>query len=112
MVHTGIIIDARGLAVQQALFPQIFDEEGRALYAPARVQAAIAQQRGFMVYATAFDSPQIEPRVGKNPLVVRARRVADHGRVNLIIHQADALQLQGSAMLRSLLGQCRVVIVG
>jgi hypothetical protein len=45
-------------------------------------------------------------------LVVRARRVADHGRVNLIIHQADALQLQGSAMLRSLLGQCRVVIVG
>ena len=111
MVHTGIIIDARGLAIQQALFPQIFDEEGRALYAPARVRAEIAQQRGFMVYATAFDSPQIEPRVGKNPLVVRARRVADHGRVNLIIYQADAFQLQGSAMLRSLLGQCRVVIV-
>jgi hypothetical protein len=50
--------------------------------------------------------------VGKNPLVVRARRVAERGRVNLIIHQADVLQIQGSAMLRALLGQCRVVIVG
>jgi hypothetical protein len=112
VVHTGIIIDARGLAVQQALFPQIFDEAGQALYAPARVRAEMAQQRGFMVYATAFDSPQIEPRVGKNPLVLRARRVADRGRINLIMHQADALRLQGSAMLQSLLIQCRVVIVG
>jgi hypothetical protein len=112
VVHTGIIIDARGLAIQQALFPQIFDEAGRALYAPARVRAEMAQQRGFMVYATAFDSPQIEPRVGKNPLVLRARRVADRGRINLIMHQADALRLQDSAMLQSLLGQCRVVIVG
>jgi hypothetical protein len=112
VVHTGIIIDARGLAIQQALFPQIFDEEGRVLYAPVRVRAESAQQGGFMVYAAALNSPQIEPRVGKNPLVVRARRVADRGRVNLIIHQADALQLQGSAMLRALLGHCRVVIVG
>jgi hypothetical protein len=112
VVHTGIIIDARGLAIQQALFPQIFDEEGQALYAPARVRAESAQQRGFMVYATAFDSPQIEPRVGKNPLVLRARRVVGRGRVNLIIYQTDALQLQGSAVLRALLGQCRVVIVG
>ena len=111
VVHTGIIIDARGLAVQQALFPQIFDDAGQALYAPARVRAEMAQQRGFMVYATAFDSPQIEPRVGKNPLVLRARRVADRGRVNLIMHQADALRLQGSAMLQALLAQCRVVIV-
>ena len=110
-VHTGIIIDARGLAVHPALFPQVFDEEGRTLYAPARVRAEMAQQRGYMVYATAFDSPQIEPRVGKNPLVLRARRVADGGRVDLIMHQADALQLQRSPALQTLLSQCRVVIV-
>jgi hypothetical protein len=110
-VHTGIIIDARGLAVHQALFPQVFDEEGRTLYAPTHVRAEMAQQRGYMVYATAFDSPQIEPRVGKNPLVLRARRVADGGRVNLIMHQADALQLQRFPALQTLLSQCRVVIV-
>lgn len=111
VVHTGIIIDARGLAMQQALFPQIFDEEGRPLYTPARVQAEMARQRGYMVYAAALDSPQIESRVGKNPLVLRARRVSDRRRINVIIHQADALQLQGSALLQALLVQCRVVIV-
>jgi hypothetical protein len=111
-VHTGIIIDARGLAVQQALFPHVFDEAGHTLYAPAKVPLEMARQRGYMVYAAALDSPQIEPRVGKNPLVLRARRVADSGRVNLIMQQADALQLQSSPALQSLLTQCRVVIVG
>jgi hypothetical protein len=110
-VYTGIIIDARGLAVQRALFPHVFDEEGHTLYAPARVQAEMAQQRGYMVYATAFDSPQIEPRVGKNPLVIRARRVAHDGRVDVIVYQTDALQLQRSPALHTLLSQCRVVIV-
>jgi hypothetical protein len=111
-VHTGIIIDARGLAVQQALFPHIFDEAGHHLYTPAGVPVEIARQRGYMVYAVALDSPQIEVRVGKNPLVLRARRVADRRRVDLIMQQADALQLQHSTALQSLLAQCRVVIVG
>jgi hypothetical protein len=110
-VHTGIIIDARGLAVHQALFPQVFDEDGHPLYTPARVRTEMAQQRGYMVYATAFDSPQLEPRVGKNPLVIRARRVADGRRVDVIVHQADALQLQRSPALQTLLSQCRIVIV-
>jgi hypothetical protein len=111
-VHTGIIIDARGLAVQPALLPQIFDEEGHTLYAPAVVRVDMARQRGYMVYAAALDSPQIAPRVGNNPLVLRARRVADRSRVNLIIQQADALQIQRSTALQSLLAQCRVVIAG
>jgi hypothetical protein len=111
-VHTGIIIDARGLAVQWALLPQIFDEEGHTLYAPAGVHVDMARQRGYIVYAAALDSPQIEPRVGNNPLVLRARRVADRTRVNLIMQQADALQIQRSTALQSLLAQCRVVIVG
>jgi hypothetical protein len=112
MVHTGIIIDARGLAVQQALFPHIFDEEGRTIYAPASVRAELAQQRGYIVYAPALDSPQIAPRIGNNPLVLRARRVADRNRVDMILQQADVLQLQRSPALQSLLSQCRVVIIG
>jgi hypothetical protein len=111
-VHTGIIIDARGLAVQRALLPQIFDEEGHTLYAPAGVRVDMARQRGYMVYTAALDSPHLEPRVGNNPLVLRARRVADRRRVNLIMQQADALQIQRSPALQSLLAQCRVVIVG
>jgi hypothetical protein len=112
MVHTGVIIDARGLAVQPALFPQLFDEAGRTVYAPASVRAELAQQRGYIVYAPTFDSPQIAPRVGNNPLVLRARRVADRNRVDMILQQADVLQLQRSPALQSLLSQCRVVIVG
>jgi hypothetical protein len=44
--------------------------------------------------------------------VLRARRVADRTRVNLVMQQADALQIQRSTALQFLLAQCRVVIVG
>ena len=111
-VYTGIIIDARGLAVHPALFPRLVDESGQTLYAPAQVDASIAAQRGYVVYASAVDNPQLEVRVGKQPLIFRARRVLGPARVDVVVKQPDAAQLQGSEALRFLLMQCRVVIVG
>lgn len=109
-VYTGIVIDARGLALQPALFPRILDEDGQVLYAPANVHAEVAMQRGYVAYASAFDSPQIEARIGKNPLSLRARRVSGPARVDVVMSRADVSQLQLAAV-RLLLAQCRVVIV-
>jgi hypothetical protein len=111
-VYTGIIIDARGLAVQPALFPRLVDESGQTLYTPMQVDATLAAQRGYVAYASTVDSPQLEVRVGKQPLILRARRVLGPARVDVVVNQADAAQLQGSEALRLLLTQCRVVIVG
>jgi hypothetical protein len=111
-VYTGIIIDARGLAIRQALFPRIVDEEGQTLYAPTRVDVDVAIQRGYMVYARVLNSSEVTSRVGKHPFIIRARRVIGHARVDVLIRQADATQLQRFAALRHLLEQCQVVIVG
>jgi hypothetical protein len=111
-VYTGVIIDARGLAVRPALFPRLLDEGGQTLYTPTQVDATIAAQRGYMVYASAVDSPQLEGRVGKQPLILRARRVLGPARVDLVVNQPDAAQVQNAEALRLLLRQCRVVIVG
>jgi hypothetical protein len=109
-VYTGLVIDARGLALQPALFPRILDEDGQVLYAPAYVQADVVGQRGYVAYVSALNSPQVEARVGKNPLLLRARRVAGPARVDVVMHRADVPQLQLAA-IRLLLAQCRVVIV-
>src|SRR5262249_41760559 len=52
--HTGVVIDARGLAIQPALFPRIVDESGQTLYAPEVVDVEAAVQQGYVAYAKAF----------------------------------------------------------
>ena len=75
-MHTGVVIDARGLAIQPALFPKIMDERGQTLYAPESVDREAAVQQGYVAYAKAFDQAPAQARVGEHPLVLRALRVA------------------------------------
>ncbi len=111
-VHTGIIIDARGLMIRHALFPKIVDRDGQTIYGPARVDANAAVQRGYITYAKTLRDARAALRVGAHPLVIRAHRVAGQARVDLLIRGTDAARLQGSPTTRRLLQQCQVIIVG
>jgi hypothetical protein len=109
-VYTGIVIDARGLALQPALFPRILDEDGQVLYAPESVQAEVAMQQGYVTYISVMDSPLVQARVGTNPLLLRAHRAVGPARVNVMMSRADGSQLQHAAV-RLLLAHGRVIIV-
>ena len=111
-VYTGLVIDARGLAIRHALFPHIVDEDGRTIYAPTQVDPEVAAQRGYVMYTRTLQSPQITSRVGEHPLVLRAQRVAGPSRIDLLLRRADATRLQEESTIRTLLRQCRIVIVG
>lgn len=110
-VHTGIVIDARGLAIQPALLPRLVDESGQVLYAPEVVQTEAAVQQGYVAYAKAFEQGPAQRRIGERPLVLRALRVVDAVRVDLVLGQAEAARLRDYAATRRLLQQCRVLIV-
>jgi hypothetical protein len=110
-VHTGVVIDARGLAIQPALFPKIMDERGQTLYAPESVDREAAVQQGYVAYAKAFDQAPAQARVGEHPLVLRALRVAGETRVDLVLSDAEATRIRDYAATRRLVRQCRVLIV-
>ena len=110
-VHTGVVIDARGLAIQPALFPRIVDERGQTLYAPESVDREAAVQQGYVAYAKAFDQAPAQARIGANPLVLRALRVAGETRVDLVLGDAEAIRIRDYAATRRLVQQCRVLIV-
>lgn len=110
-VHTGVVIDARGLAVQPALLPHIIDEQGQPLYTPALVEREAAIQQGYVAYAKAFDQPPLPARIGNQPLVVRALRVTGTARVDVVLSMAEAARLRDYAATRRLVRQCRVLIV-
>jgi len=110
-VHTGVVIDARGLAIQPALFPKIVDEHGQALYAPESVDREAAVQQGYVAYAKAFDQAPAQARIGEHPLVLRALRVAGETRVDLVLSDAEATRIRDYTATRRLVRQCRVLIV-
>ena len=110
-VHTGVVIDARGLAIQPALFPRIVDERGQTLYAPESVDMEAAVQQGYVAYAKAFDQAPAQARIGERPLVLRALRVAGDTRVDLVLSNAEATRMRDYAATRRLVQQCRVLIV-
>ena len=110
-VHTGVVIDARGLAIQPALFPRIVDERGQTLYAPESVDREAAVQQGYVAYAKAFDQAPAQTRIGEHPLVLRALRVAGESRVDLVLSDAEATRIRDYAATRRLVRQCRVLIV-
>jgi hypothetical protein len=109
--HTGVVIDARGLAIQPALLPRIMDEMGQTLYAPDLVDVESAVQQGYVAYAKAFDQAPAQSRIGERPLVLRALRVAGETRVDLVLSQAEATRIRDYAATRRLVRQCRVLIV-
>lgn len=110
-VHTGVVIDARGLAIQPALFPRIVDESGQTLYAPESVDTEAAVQQGYIAYAKTFDQTPTQARIGEHPLVLRALRVAGERRVDLVLSNAEATRMRDYAATRRLVRQCRVLIV-
>lgn len=110
-VHTGVVIDARGLAIQPALFPRIVDERGQTLYAPESVDREAAVQQGYVTYAKVFDQAPAQARIGEHPLVLRALRVAGESRVDLVLSDAEATRIRDYAATRRLVRQCRVLIV-
>jgi len=110
-VHTGVVIDARGLAIQPAMFPKIVDERGQILYAPESVDREAAIEQGYVAYAKAFDQAPAQTRVGERPLVLRALRVAGEARVDLVLSDAEATRIRDYTATRRLVRQCRVLIV-
>jgi hypothetical protein len=110
-VYTGVVIDARGLAIQPALLPRIVDESGQTLYAPEVVDPLLAAQRGYIAYAHAFDQAPTQERIGTHPLVLRAHRVSGEARVDLVLRSTDAAQLRDYPTTQRLLQRCQVLIV-
>lgn len=104
---TGIIINAKGLALTPALAPRILDDKGGELYGAAMVTKE-ALQHGIASYVKSIDQAMKDARVAGKPLVVKATKLAEQGGSDLVIGGDDAAKL---GALKSVLSQGKVIIV-
>ncbi len=110
-VHTGLILDCRGLEIKPALVLRVVDEDGNEIYGPAYVSRAYAIRQGMARYLTVLEGPPPQTYVGKRPLAIKGLKAAGPGHSDIVISNADAENIRGTPSNLSLLQKCRVLVV-
>ena len=111
VVYTGIVVDARGIHTRPAMFPRIFDEDGKEVYGSANVNLEYAIKEGMSGYSRDLTTAQSNQRVGANPITVKALRSSGPGKSDIIVSSADAQKVRSAAVRASFLKQCKVMII-
>ena len=111
LMHSGIIVDARGMGAKPAMAPKIFDENGKEIYSYSSVDREYAVRQGTVVYTRDIVSARTNQRVAANPLTIKAVKTDATGKTDLVIGNIDAQRIRGTIQETILLKQCRVIIV-
>jgi hypothetical protein len=129
--YTGMVIDARGLALKPACFPSVVDDKGQAVYSPQTVDKAAAEKDGMIHYMTAPKgtdlsslfgedayiirpvqaAPAVVPREGRRPLRIKGMDKAGALKANIIISSDDAKKIREDANMSGALKRSRVTVV-
>lgn len=107
---TGLLVDARGVAVKPAVAPRILDPSGAAIYELSTLTVHAASQRGPVVWVRDPADPVAVRRAGEQPLIVRAAGVKDG--CDLVLSAEDAAKVRDAASGAGFLlnGQVAVVV--
>jgi hypothetical protein len=108
-VFSGLVVNARGLGVTPSMAPRIVDESGKQIYSAEIVSDQGLQQGGIASYAKSED--KATERTGAKPLIVKALRLADKSKTDLVIANADADKLRDPNTNLSFLADGKVVIL-
>jgi hypothetical protein len=106
-----MVVDACGIQARPAMFPRIFDEDGREVYGSVNVDLEYAIKNGISGYTHDLTVAQTNQRLGANPITVKAMRMSGSGKSDIIISNADARQVRASAESAAFLKQCKVIFV-
>ncbi len=109
--YTGLIIDARGLDLDPILYPTIVSEEGKDIYSSLFISREFAVQYGVAVYFCEMEAALAERRIGSNPMVFKALRMAGNKTGAIVVSMADAVDLEKVTERHKFLKECRVIIV-
>lgn len=110
-LHTGLIIDARGLDLPPLLYPTILSEQGKEIYSSLFISREFAVQYGVCAYSCDMEAAVSSSRIGNNPLIFKALRKEGSKGGSLIISMADAKALEKVTERHKFLKECRVIIL-
>jgi hypothetical protein len=111
LVYTGLVIDAQGLPVKEALSPKVLMEDGRVVYGSEWVDPKIVKKENVVGYVRGVKAAQTNNRVISKPLVVKALRVAGDNKTDIVISDEDAQLLHVVPENMEFLEKAKVLVV-
>ncbi len=109
--YTGLIVDARHLNVDPALFSEIRNEDGVGVYSPYFVKKSAVVNFGYIRYLTETREAMREDVSGGKPLFTTALGVSGKLSADLVISNEDAERLLASLKSREALAKGRVIVL-
>jgi hypothetical protein len=111
VVYTGLIVDAQGLDVKEAMSPKLIMEDGRVVYGAEWVDQEVYQQQTIVGYINGIPNAKTHERVISTPFVVKALRVDANNPSDLVISDADAQTLHLIPEHLAFLRKAKVLVV-
>ncbi|TGJ99364.1 hypothetical protein EHO59_16005 [Leptospira semungkisensis] len=109
--YTGLIVDARHLNVEPALFSEIRDEDGIGIYSPFFVKKSSIVNYGYIRYFSKPKDAMREEVAGVKPLVTTALGMTGKLGADLVISNEDAEKILASPKSREALSKGRVIVL-
>jgi hypothetical protein len=108
---TGLVVDTRGLKAVPALAPRLLDETGKEVYSSEYLSEQSLEENGVAGYFRDFSAAKSHKRVGQNPLVLKAMKLATESKTDVILSNADAEKLRDPQTNLAFLASGKVAIV-
>jgi hypothetical protein len=105
--YSGLVVNARGLGLVPSMSPRIVDEAGKEIYGVEVVSEKGLAKGGIATYVRGESTEQ----AGSTPLAVKALRLADKTKTDLVIANIDADKLRAQNMNLSFLTEGSVIIL-
>lgn len=109
--YTSILIDARDITLNPALFPKVLTEDGKEVYGLSFADSSCVISQGLVTYTYSYGEAFKNNKLGINPLRITAVKSIGNNKTDIVISQASAKMMHSSQHNLKLLEQCQVVVL-
>lgn len=109
--YTGVLIDARDITLNPALFAKIITDEGKAAYGLSFADSNYVISQGLVSYTTSYVDAFKSEKIGINPLRIIALKSTGQNKTDIVISSTSAKMMHSSQHNLKLLEHCQVVVI-
>ena len=107
---TGLVVDCRGLKLERAMAPAIYDENDRIIYSSRYISSDLLIASGLCDYDTIEDMHSLSFRAGAQPLMIKPLKLRDFNR-NIVVSVKDGELILVANQKNEILKNTKVVFL-
>jgi len=113
--NTSLVIDARDIDLKRSMSPKILNESGLEIYGTVLKESDLEKvmEIGVVAYTDSLEKAKkfIPDRVGKNPLIIKARGVMGSTSSNIVVSNTDAAKILKANRISRFLENFKVIVL-